>query len=93
VPQTPAAASYPPIRADLIDVNAGKRQPRVDARLAPFETLEAVSAEKKHTCYGECFVWLAADPVARTTCSPSSTSGSARATVARSRLPVSGSVK
>jgi hypothetical protein len=32
------------------------RQPRVDARLAAFlETLEAVSAEKMHACYGECF--------------------------------------
>ena len=59
------------------------------------ETLEAVSAEKMHACYGECFFWLAPHtPLETSSFSPSSTSGSVRATVARLvRLPVSGSVK
>jgi hypothetical protein len=56
VPRTPFAASYPAIRTDLMEVNAegASRASMHGWRL--LETLEAVSAEKKHACYGECFV-------------------------------------
>jgi hypothetical protein len=39
-----------------MNIDAEERQPRVMHGWRLLETLEAVSAEKKHACYAECFV-------------------------------------
>ena len=61
---------------------------------SPFKRSRHSLGDEKDAYDREDFVWPAAGAVAETRCSPSSTSGSLGATVARSaRLPVSGSVK